>query len=173
MCRCVAGMSNHLSHHHRYEMTLVILETPFAGAFVSNIFCLSLSSPAASFVSTLQGWVISFQHHRSRLMSVSVAWSHISLQTIIHYTDNRNRRRCRTSLSCESYLFLIQQQNMRSVHLRCGVKKSLRNDITTRWWLVKYPRVCYMRSSPQRLPSRRTTEGGTSSTRLCAMTKTY
>ena len=110
MCRCVAGMSNHLSHHHRYGMT-VILETPFAGAFVSDIFGLSLSSPAASFVSTLQGWVISFQHHRSRLMSVSVAWSHISLQTIIHYTDNRNRRRCRTSLSCESYLFLIQQQN--------------------------------------------------------------
>ena len=38
-------MSNHLSHHHRYGMT-VILETPFAGAFVSDIFGLSLSSPA-------------------------------------------------------------------------------------------------------------------------------
>jgi len=34
---------------------------------------LSLSSPAAAFVSTLRGWVVSFQHHRLRLMSLCLS----------------------------------------------------------------------------------------------------
>ena len=39
----------------------------YAGAFVSDIFGLSLSSPTASFVSTLRGWVI---HHWLQLVSL-------------------------------------------------------------------------------------------------------
>ena len=96
---------------------------------------------------------------------VSVAWSQVSLQTIIHYTDNSRNRD--TSLSCNWVISIFDTTTkMRSVHLRCGVKDSPGNNTTTWWRLVKYPRVCYMRSSPQRSRSRWTTEGGTSSTRL-------
>jgi len=67
----------------------------------------------------------------------------------------RNRDWCRTSLKWnffrESYLFLIHQ-------FISGV--TLRNNITMRWWLVKYASVCYMRSPPQRSSSRWTNGWG-------------
>jgi len=51
----------------------------------------------------------------------------ISLQTIIHYTDNSRNRDCiRTSLSCNWVTSIFN--TTRSVHLRCGVKESLRGD---------------------------------------------
>ena len=68
--------------HHRYGMTSSC--PPFAGAFVSDIFGLSLSSPVASFVSTLRGWVISFQHHQLRLMSLCLS----GLES--HFSSNYN-----------------------------------------------------------------------------------
>jgi len=64
----------------------------------------------------------------------------------------RNRDWCRSSLNeifSESSLFLTHQ-------FISGVTLS---NITTRYWLVKYPSVCY-RSSPQRSPSGWTNDWG-------------
>ena len=84
---CLSDLPYVLLHHgyewhHCYGMTSSC--PPFARAFVSDIFSLSLSSPVASFVSTLKGWVISFQHHQLRLMSLCLS----SLES--HFSSNYN-----------------------------------------------------------------------------------
>ena len=64
----------------------------------------------------------------------------------------RTRDWCRTSLKWN--FFRVNSIFNTSVYFRRDV------NITARYWLVKYPSVCYMRSSPQRSPSRWTNDWG-------------